>query len=100
MRTDSNPFDIRVNAVPADAAITLSPLGQTLLGMAGVWSFGTAVSAGNGNAVLLNGVQVAGGFGDKIQQQAGNIFHHNLKNNWYQLDTSKTPPEWRAGAPA
>lgn len=61
--------------------ITVGGTVTSLVSAEGVWTFGTATSAG-GNALLLNGV-TTGGFGKSLQLTNGKVYTFTAESRWY-----------------
>ncbi len=82
----------------ADAPVifTRSPGGSTITTTSGVsltdaagnvWAFGSAVNPGSGNAVLMNGIQVAGSWGRLLEMDwTGLTWLQNSAGLWYKYN--------------
>lgn len=75
-------YGVAVVVPVPNPVITVGGTVTSLVSTEGVWTFGTATSAG-GNALLLNGV-ATGGFGVKLTLTAGKVYTLNSMGQWYQ----------------
>jgi len=71
-----------VTGLSPDGSTITAPAG-TLTTAQGTWSFGSATAAG-GNALLLQGVQAAGGFGAQLLMQGGSLYTRTADAKWYR----------------